>query len=760
MKSRLLTLALVLFTLSATAQISHDGTPLQWQNKAFTPEIPTLVMPEIDMDAVRAADAVTDKVKESAWRFGIEHEVSLNTENSGVWTFEENIHVWRLAVNCPDALNISFFLSKFEMPKGGKLLIWNADRTDYLGAFTRENNKKWGSLSIGLLQGETLVLEYQVPEASKGKGSLEIGQIIHGYRSLLERKAAVMGPFGNSGACNINVNCPEGAEWQTEKRSVALIVNGGYAQCTGALVNNTANDGTPYFLTANHCLGTPTNWVYYFNHESSTCSGSTGPTNQSVSGSTLLASSGSSDFALVELSSAPPASYNVEFAGWDHSGVQPQSATGIHHPSGDVKKICHEEDSPYASTASGASVWWIDQWEDGVTEPGSSGSPLFDQNHRIIGQLYGGAAACAGSVNNGAYDFYGRFDVSWGLGASTYLDPLGTGVAVLNSYPTNADPSQGCTDSTACNYNPDATSDNGSCLYNDVCGECGGDGSACSGCTNSLACNYNPFASFDDGSCIIGGAELVIDILLDDYPSETSWTLTGDNGTSISGAGYSTQGGNVVVTECLGNGCYTFTITDEYGDGICCGYGIGSYSVILGGEVVASGGSFTDTESTEFCYETIVDVPGCTEMGACNYDANATSNNGSCEYGVTAYVDSDGDGIGGDIAVADICLPLPAGMVTQSGDCDDANNAIYPGAAGTAEGVDNNCNGTIDAGEEAPVEECYGDLNSDGQITVADLLLVLSEFGCTESCMTDVNGDGTVTVQDILELLTIFGSVC
>ena len=72
-----------------------------------------------------------------------------------------------------------------------------------------------------------------------------------------------------------------GSAWQTEKKAVALITNGGFAVCTGALVNNTAEDGTPYFLTANHCLGNPNSWVYYFNHESSTCGGNTGPTNQS-----------------------------------------------------------------------------------------------------------------------------------------------------------------------------------------------------------------------------------------------------------------------------------------------------------------------------------------------------------------------------------------------------------------------------------------------------------------------------------------------
>ena len=96
---------------------------------------------------------------------------------------------------------------------------------------------------------------------------------------------------------------------------------------------------------------------------------------------------------------------------------------GHSHPSGDVKKICFENDAPYQSSTGGAQVWWINAWELGVTEPGSSGSPLFNQDHRIIGQLYGGAAACSGSVNNGAYDFYGRFDVSWELGRKSIPRP-------------------------------------------------------------------------------------------------------------------------------------------------------------------------------------------------------------------------------------------------------------------------------------------------------------------------------------------------
>ena len=109
------------------------------------------------------------------------------------------------------------------------------------------------------------MVEYRQPAYIESMPTLFIDQVVQGYRLLSgwpHGEEVDRGPFGNSGACNINVNCPEGATWATEKRSVALIVQGGFAACTGGMVNNTANDGTPYFLTANHCLGNPGNWVY------------------------------------------------------------------------------------------------------------------------------------------------------------------------------------------------------------------------------------------------------------------------------------------------------------------------------------------------------------------------------------------------------------------------------------------------------------------------------------------------------------------
>ena len=360
-----MTLALCGLTLQASAQITYGGSP--WTEGA-RPEAVTL--PAIDRAALAAEDAVTDRYKEAPWRFGVEHEMALNPVDHGAWTVEQSHRVWRLALAAEGATSMSLRFDTYRVPKGGQLFVYAADGSDVLGALDHRNMKDWGGLAVGVIAAEAIVVEYRQPLSVEEMPELSIDQVVQGYRALSGWPHADRGPFGNSGQCNINVNCPEGATWATEKRSVALIVQGGFSVCTGNLLNNTANDGTPYFLTANHCLGNPGNWVYYFNHESATCAGNNGPTNQSISGGTLLVNSGQSDVALIELSQTPPAGFNVQYAGWDASGVTPASTVGIHHPSGDVKKICFDEDSPSQQNAGGAAVWYINEWELGVTEPG------------------------------------------------------------------------------------------------------------------------------------------------------------------------------------------------------------------------------------------------------------------------------------------------------------------------------------------------------------------------------------------------------
>ena len=122
----------------------------------------------------------------------------------------------------------------------------------------------------------------------------------------------------------------------------------------------------------------------------------------------------------------------------------------------------------------------------------------------------------------------------------------------------------------------------------------------------------------------------------------------------------------------------------------------------------------------------------------------------------TFYVDADGDGFGSAVLIAQACI-APAGFVSNFDDCNDASEFVFPGAAGTAEGFDNNCNGVVEGDELAL---CPGDFNLDGSISVSDLLTFLGDFGCLTNCTADFNGDNVVNVGDLLGFLAVFGDDC
>jgi len=668
-------LAMTMFTLCTAgtyAQLNHGGEPLNWADKHLSTDIPFIETSAIDRVQLAAEDAVTDQFKEAPYRFGVEHPTDYSIENSGAWNFypDENLAVWQLGIACPGAISISLFFSEFRIPKGGNVYIWDDARTVYRGAINHLNNKEHGELAVGMINSDRIVVEYRIAMDATDYGQLRIGEIIHGYRGLTSKLNEVnadqaRGPFGNSGACNINVNCPEADDWQVENQSVALITDGGWAVCTGALVNNTANDGTPYFLTANHCLGGETNWVFYFNHENNDCTGSTGPTTDALSGSDLKASNGDSDFGLLLLDETPPENWEVQFAGWDNSDDEDavDSATGIHHPSGDVKKICFDEDAPYHSYQAGADVWYVDNWELGVTEGGSSGSPLFNQDHRIIGQLYGGASACAGTINNGLFDYYGRFGVSWDNGstASTrlreWLDPGNTGVEILNGWPTGfvaANNDAGLSDiegisATICgnavsptitlrNYGVETLTsatihyqlNSGSEETIDWTGNLDqyqtddinlptqmlqdGNNTFEVWVTNpndvadenagndALLVDFNAFAE--------NVTDVTLNLLTDDYPEETTWIIRDEDLNILySGGPYLAQSQLMIETYCLPTGCYTLTLFDSANDGICCFWGVGNYQLLDNeGNMLAEGAEFGAIESTSFCVEVAVSL--------------------------------------------------------------------------------------------------------------------------------------------------------
>jgi V8-like Glu-specific endopeptidase len=209
-----------------------------------------------------------------------------------------------------------------------------------------------------------------------------------------------------------------------------IIVNNNRI-CSGALINNTCEDFIPYFLTADHCvIGQDVgNWTFRFQYKSTTCEGWDDYSYYSYYGATLQANSSESDFALLELNNRPSGNTGITYSGWSRSDIAPNSVVGIHHPAGDVMKISIDNEQP--TSAWGDTHWFVDDWDVGTTEGGSSGSPLYDPNHRIIGQDHAGDGNEACDEEKGTY--YGRFDISWTNGLSDFLDPNNTGVMNLNT---------------------------------------------------------------------------------------------------------------------------------------------------------------------------------------------------------------------------------------------------------------------------------------------------------------------------------------
>ena len=319
----------------------------------------------------------------------------------------------------------------------------------------------------------------------------------------------------------------------------------------------------------------------------------------------------------------------------------------------------------------------------------------------------------------------------------------------------------GCTDSAACNYDAEAVEDDGTCAFTiDGCGVCGGDDSSCSGCTEPEACNYDASATIDDGSCFyapvgstcdceytasftvnlaagetadetveaagfVTGLEVVLNFI--DTPIDNSWAnemmvgLTAPDGTCLQYGGYN------LTLGCPSAGLWpggwntsaagTYTATAVFSEPIS---GVGDWTVTIMNSWNASVGASYDTDITfiGLC-EGLPSTPGCMDPGACNYDVDATVDDGSCEY------------------------------VSCAG-CTDGTACNYDPTAILDDG---SCEFTSCA--------CPGDLDGDGQVSVSDVLLFLSDFGCIDTpCVGDATGDGITNVADLLLMLSVFGEVC
>ena len=394
----------------------------------------------VDRQALLAADA--QQPKGTPLRVAISESVSINPAQHGSWeTLANGGKLWRYRFESPQATDLRFSFSKFQLPAGATLHLVSENYDFYEGPFTREHQKANGQLHTPMIPGSKGVVEVFLPKGARDY-EITLDAVYLGYRDLLGKEGQAN--LSKADTCNNDVICPEGDPWRDEIRSVSrylFTIGASTFTCTGSMVMDAERSFEPYFLTAHHCISTQTeaqSAVFYWNFESPTCGAlSGGSENQNQSGSTLRATRKDVDMTLLELDSAPDEAFNVYFAGWDNSGTVPQASVGIHHPQGDEKAISFNNDALITTDScieiSSQTHWEVDDWEDGTTEGGSSGSGLWDPNtHNIVGFLSGGAASC----NNIDFDCYGKVSVAWngaaGANLKQWLDPNNTGITSMD----------------------------------------------------------------------------------------------------------------------------------------------------------------------------------------------------------------------------------------------------------------------------------------------------------------------------------------
>ena len=411
----------------ALAQLEFGGAPVS-DTTPLASVVPTEAMPFVDVEALRAEDL--SRGKGQAFRFGEMIDVQLGLDNAGIWEeLPDGSRVWRLRVESKGAYSLSFIFSRYQLPDGGELYVYNDDRTRVRGAYTFQNHNENGQFAIQPIEGDAVTFEYFEPAGSNVRAEITLGTVVHDYVDILGRIFKA-GGGGVSRACETDVNCPEGDNWRDQIDATTKVFIGGYV-CSGSLLNNTARDGTQYYMCANHC-GSMNSAVFMFNYQRSGCESGTSPTNMTVQGSVEMATNSNYDFRLARITQNIPASYGAILAGWDRTDSAPPSTVAVHHPQGQPKKISFDYDPPGKS---GTTQWRIYQWDLGVTEPGSSGSPLYTNEGLFIGQLCCGAAACGYPYD----DYYGRMGRQFGL-ISNWLDPLGTGETKIELYDPNGGP--------------------------------------------------------------------------------------------------------------------------------------------------------------------------------------------------------------------------------------------------------------------------------------------------------------------------------
>lgn len=420
MKGRNLAIAVLFTGLLAAPLSARQESPPRGRvvDPGILASLAVLELEPSDPKALLAAERL--RPKPGPLRIAEPRSVSVTPAAHGSWTpLPHGARLWQLRIHAPGATDLNFGITTFRLPPGATFHVWSEADGYYEGPYTSRDHKRHGQLWTPLVPGDRAVLELYLP-AGAADPELELTHVGVGFRD------AFGGLLSAAGDCNVDVVCPEADGWRDQIQGVARYTLDGVVLCSGSLINDARSSRRPFFLTAFHCGADAINartMVVYWNFHSPRCgqlAGGSLADNQT--GATYVAGNARLDGSLLELDELPDASFGAFYNGWDRSGSTPQGGVGIHHPQGDEKAISFAADPLGRCDGFGLPDHWRVRWDLGTTEPGSSGSPLFDpERHRIVGFLTGGDASCENSAGEDCYGptakFFALPAVSKALGA-------------------------------------------------------------------------------------------------------------------------------------------------------------------------------------------------------------------------------------------------------------------------------------------------------------------------------------------------------
>lgn len=452
-----------LFTRSVMSQISYGGVPhfpaTSTLRSSTQPEY--IRMPSFDTDSLLREDQINERNMRGSYRFAHKFHTEIEKRSDGRLTLlPDGTRVWTIGIASEGAYSINLLLKDVSIPEGGELFVYNEDHTHVIGRFDSRNISASGLLPLRPVAGDKIIIEYSEPPTAPFEGNFVVAEVNHDYRDFLRRSPDT---DKSSYSCMQDALCSD-IDRNLIRATVLLMINGTQS-CTGTLINNSENDGTPYLLTAVHCLNSsasfPKTMDYYidvagtiitfFNYDRYICgSDMKGVEEMSIASTYPRAVVEKKDLALLELPEAPPVHYNVYYAGWslDQTGAA-YPYRNLHHPSAAVKKyglfngqLQVSNYAPSPSYFDRNSHWQVGGWTAGSTYSGSSGSPLFDRDGLIVGGLTGGNSACKDTGPNGYSDYFFNLFKGWegaSLGApKSFLDRSQEGLLRLEGFDPHA----------------------------------------------------------------------------------------------------------------------------------------------------------------------------------------------------------------------------------------------------------------------------------------------------------------------------------